>query len=1124
MIYKRRIFIILLTCTFILDVFGGAFAATGSLTGKIPSAWFGKCSKDNCGSTTPFNNTFYGQTNMTTSCGTGYTAGYDGWTSSTFQVSSSASAVVTCDPNTITLSWNNGGHGTVPTAAPTSCTYNNSFNVPSMSVTGYNFGGWKVGSTSTILSEGTKTCNQTNLSVASGSVTLTAQWTPVESKVVLKEYGMEAKALYTKYNTGVYIDEARTQSVSAGDTVITPNWNYLYTITCNAGNGSVSPTSQNVGTLQGFYSSDDANATKCVGADGKILQAGINIAKTYTTTSSFIPWPSRYGSTTVTLPAPTAPNGYSFGGWYTAADCGGDFVGNAGVSYTVSADITLHACWTANTYTVTLDKNSSTATNGSVTTIYEKYGTGYYKTNNAGTLSNQITTSDGLSSTELPSNPGYTFGGYYACANATGNSGCEQIITSDGKLTSGASTTLFTSNSGKLYAKWIEKPRTMIVLTEIGQQATALYTIYDTGVYKDEQRTQPVSVGDTVITPHFTHKYTITYNANGGSVSPASEGAGALLGFYSSDDSNATKCVDADGKILSNGITVAKANTTNTGWPSKYDTNTTVTLPTPTRSDYVLNGWYTTDTGGTKVGNAGDSYSVTSSTTLYAQWAQAVCNTGTGVQSATPSVNSSNQVVCAVVCKDGYSQTGGTDTTTSFNTNPSNNSTVNTSCQARSYTVTYSCGTGSGTPPTSGTAIYNSNFTPAAKGNCSKTGYNFAGWKVSDTTAVKPAGTGFTWTYTTNKTFTAEWIYNCPSNAEPTEDSCVCNDSLATYNGNECVCIGGYHENEDDPEFPCIPNHVPLNYLNGGHGNGSATEYCDYGGTFTARSAFNATGYSFDKWVTPTNYSFNAGETDIPCNESVLGDGVLTWNTAVNITATWTADEYPITYGAVDGNDISYAVAVDPITGHPNATSYTYEDNVKLYNPLKVGHDFGGWCKYTSAPAANTVCTTPTINPQTNDATATIAAITAGTETGARWFYANWNAVDYTVTYDCGAGSGTHQDVTQTFGTTFTVKTDSANCSKTGYHFVGWACKYLDGNGNAPHTDLINGTTYSIAADALCVAQWEANVITLQWNNDNGTTGTDGAQSCSYGGLINPVQTVTRNGYNFVGWDVVAAP
>ena len=75
---------------------------------------------------------------------------------------------------------------------------------------------------------------------------------------------------------------------------------------------------------------------------------------------------------------------------------------------------------------------------------------------------------------------------------------------------------------------------------------------------------------------------------------------------------------------------------------------------------------------------------------------------------------------------------------------------------ANTYTLTYSCGSGVGTPPASATATYDADFKPAAN-SCSRTGYTFAGWEVSGTSDVKTAGSAFAWKYTENKTFTATW-------------------------------------------------------------------------------------------------------------------------------------------------------------------------------------------------------------------------------------------------------------------------------------------------------------------------------------------------------------------------------
>lgn len=73
----------------------------------------------------------------------------------------------------------------------------------------------------------------------------------------------------------------------------------------------------------------------------------------------------------------------------------------------------------------------------------------------------------------------------------------------------------------------------------------------------------------------------------------------------------------------------------------------------------------------------------------------------------------------------------------------------------QTYTVTYNCGSGSGTPPANGTATYNQAFYAAANTCTAPSGYEFAGWRPNGESTNWVNGT--TWTFTTNKTFTAQW-------------------------------------------------------------------------------------------------------------------------------------------------------------------------------------------------------------------------------------------------------------------------------------------------------------------------------------------------------------------------------
>lgn len=91
--------------------------------------------------------------------------------------------------------------------------------------------------------------------------------------------------------------------------------------------------------------------------------------------------------------------------------------------------------------------------------------------------------------------------------------------------------------------------------------------------------------------------YTVTFNANGGAVTPASAVTGA------------------DGKLTS--------------------------LPEPTRSGYTFNGWYTAESGGTKVDTA---YVFSIDTTIYAQW--------TSIPTPTPTYTPPTYKVESEVSKD----------------------------------------------------------------------------------------------------------------------------------------------------------------------------------------------------------------------------------------------------------------------------------------------------------------------------------------------------------------------------------------------------------------------------------------------------------------------------------------
>lgn len=79
---------------------------------------------------------------------------------------------------------------------------------------------------------------------------------------------------------------------------------------------------------------------------------------------------------------------------------------------------------------------------------------------------------------------------------------------------------------------------------------------------------------------------------------------------------------------------------------------TALTLPTPTRTNFVFNGWYDAATGGSLVGAAGASYTPSSSRTIYGRWTQSslygISSSLTSLGTLTASAVSNGQISATV--------------------------------------------------------------------------------------------------------------------------------------------------------------------------------------------------------------------------------------------------------------------------------------------------------------------------------------------------------------------------------------------------------------------------------------------------------------------------------------------
>lgn len=341
---------------------------------------------------------------------------------------------------------------------------------------------------------------------------------------------------------------------------------------------------------------------------------------TYTPTKNmtlqpYYGWWNESWTTGFTLPTPTR-SGYTFNGWYSASS-GGTKVGSGGDNYTDTTYSTIYAQWSQSTYTYTINFNGNGNTGGSVPSPISKSGT-----------STSVVMGDIGSS--VPTRTGYRFKGWaasttYSSTRIAYNSTEAYGGTADydgvsAKVTSSSWTYAnYCSNTGgssssrtlNLYAQW-EQIRYTISYNLNGGGGT---TPSSQTKYYGINLTLRTTSGITTKSNTTANGYLISLDANGGSVSSTSVQVTDTI-TYSINGWNTNP--DGAGTSYSSGGTysVNAEATMYVKW-SSTTTKGTAALPTPIRTGYIFEGWYTSASGGTK---RTSGYIPSSNETLYAHW------------------------------------------------------------------------------------------------------------------------------------------------------------------------------------------------------------------------------------------------------------------------------------------------------------------------------------------------------------------------------------------------------------------------------------------------------------------------------------------------------------------------
>jgi len=124
-------------------------------------------------------------------------------------------------------------------------------------------------------------------------------------------------------------------------------------------------------------------------------------------------------------------------------------------------------------------------------------------------------------------------------------------------------------------------------------------------------------------------------------------------------------------------------------------------------------------------------------------------------------------------------------------------------------------------------------------------------------------------------------------------------------------------------------------------------------------------------------------------------------------------------------------------------------------------------------------------------------------------FVAQWDAIDYSVTYDANGGTGAPTD-NDTYNVDDTVTVLADEPTRDGYTFGGW----LYGG----HTYEGGDTFVMPADDVTLVAQWDAADFIVTFNPNGGDTPSPTSKTVTFNSEYGTLATVSRDGYTFLGW------
>ena len=663
---------------------------------------------------------------------------------------------------------------------------------------------------------------------------------------------------------------------------------------------------------------------------------------------------ANYTEDSITLPSSTK-TGATFKGWYTATT-GGTRVGGAGDNYTPTSAITLSAQWEENEYTLTVNPNGGTwngsssnqavkgkynsttaitnptAPNGYIVTLNNNGETSqiqqtmnfdsWVATGNGsisgivytfGSGDGQLTATYTYNNVELPvpTKTGYTFDGWYTLSSGGTKVNTPYMPASDITLYAHwiANEYTITFNPGD---KGTVSPTSKKVTYDqpYGELPTPVregYTFvgwFNSSDIKVENTTIVKITGDETLTAKWLGaEYTVTFNPDGGEVTPTSK------------------------KVQNEG---------------KYGE-----LPTPTKTGYTFNGWY--NAAGTKIEST-TTVNLTTDETLTARW-NAVKSTLTvnpnggtwegssETQTFTQDYNTTKNIPNPTSPK-GY--------TVKFDGNggESEQSVLTQSKSFDKWTLT-GAGNFTGTTYTfvdkEGTLTANYIDNSITLPTVTKTGATFKGWYTAKTGGTKAGDIGENYKTTSDITLYAQW--------EEEKYTLTIDPNGGTINGStDKKTVEGGYNSTTEVETPVAPNKYKVT-LDDGENTTDIMQTTTFAGwtVKTGTGTISNSTYTFGKDDGEIIATYTENNVELPTleKEGYTFEGWYTEKTDgtkintkyvlptedVTLYAHWTANEYTVTFNP--GSEATLDTTTKKVTYN--------QPYGELPTPEKEGYTFIGW-------------------------------------------------------------------------------------------------------------------------------------------------------------------------------------